>query len=236
MALPIVNSSRYTTTIPSTGVEVEYRPYLVKEEKILMIAMESKDNVAITKAVKDVIKACVIGEVDVNRLATFDLEFLFLKLRAKSVGEVAEISLKCVECDHPNEVSLNLDKLEVKGLTEGQDNVIQITDTVGITMRYPSVSDVSGINPEDLGKISVVMKLIVGCMENIFDADAVYACKDETTKSVQDFLDSLNSAQFKKIAEFLQQIPAISETIQFTCTECKHENELELRGLESFFS
>lgn len=235
MALPIVNSSRYTTTIPSTGVEVEYRPYLVKEEKILMIAMESKDNVAITKAVKDVIKACVIGDIDVNRLATFDLEFLFLKLRAKSVGEVAEISLKCSECETPNEMTINLDELEVKGL-EDHDNVIQITDTVGITMRYPSVADVAGVNPEDLGKVNVIMKLIVSCMESIFDADAVYACKDESTKNVQDFLDSLNSSQFRKIAEFLQKIPAISETLNFKCKSCNHENELELKGLESFFS
>jgi len=235
MALPLVNSSRYTTTIPSTGVEVDYRPYLVKEEKILMIALESKDNIAITKAVKDVIKACVLDDINIEKLAMFDLEYLFLKLRAKSVGEVADIKLKCVECNHANDISVNLDELEVKGIGE-QSNVINITDSVGITMRYPSVADLNGISENDTKKIDGVMKLILACMENIFDDNNVYACKDETTKNLENFLDSLNSAQFQEVAKFLQEIPAISETIEFVCTSCKHENELELKGLQSFFS
>lgn len=235
MALPLVNSSRYTTTIPSTGIEVDYRPYLVKEEKILMVALESKNEIAITKAVKDVISACVLSEIDIENLAMFDLEYLFLKLRAKSVGEVAEIKLKCTECEHANDYSVNLDELEVKGIGE-QSNVIKITDSVGITMRYPSVSDLDGIKENEMQSIDGVMKLILACMVNIFDDDNVYACKDETTKNLQDFLDSLNSSQFQEIAKFLQEIPAITETIKFNCTSCNHENELELKGLQSFFS
>jgi len=235
MALPQVNNSRYSVVIPSTGVEVDYRPYLVKEEKILMIALESKDNVAITKAVKDVIQACVLDDIDVNELAMFDLEYLFLKLRGKSVGESADLKLKCSECEHPNEYTVNLDDLEVKGISD-DDKVIQITDSIGVTMKYPSVSDLSGISDKDTNSVTGVIKIILACMVNIFDDDNVYACKDETTKNLENFLDSLNSGQFQKIAKFLQDLPAIQEDIEFTCTSCKHENKILLKGLQSFFS
>lgn len=203
-----------------------------------MVALESKNQKQTTKAVKDVISACVLTEgFNVNELTLFDLEWVFLKLRSKSVGETTEIKVKCEECETQHDTEINLEDLEVTGLGEDdEDKIIQLTDTVGITMKYPSADDVEGISENELKSVKGVLKLIVNCMETIFDEDNVYPCKDETRKSVEEFLDSLNSAQFQKITQFFTKIPAITHDIEFTCTKCKHENKIELKGLQSFFS
>ena len=231
MALPVVNSSKYTAVIPSTGVEVDYRPYLVKEEKILMIALESKDQKQIMKAVKDVIEACVFDDINVDELAVFDIETLFLKLRSKSVGETADLNAKCSKCEHPHEAQVNLEEIEVTGIDE-DSKIIQVTDTIGVTMRYPTIGDFEA----GTEGTEAILQLMTKCMVNIFDDDNVYPCKDETRKSLTDFIDSLNSGQFQKLAKFFQDLPALVHNIEFVCTKCEHENSIELKGIQSFFS
>ena len=148
MALPILNTAKYETTIPSTGRAVEYRPYLVKEEKILMIALESQDQKAIIRAVKDVIESCVFGDIDVNNLAIFDVESLFLALRSKSVGEGVDVNIKCEKCDGENQHTVNLQEIAVPEVGE-QDKNIMITEDVGVSMRYPSFLDMENVDEDN---------------------------------------------------------------------------------------
>src|SRR5210317_1931752 len=148
MALPKLNAARYTTIIPSTGKEIDYRPYLVKEEKILMLAMESQDQQQIVKAIKDVLSNCIYDDVNVDKLAMFDLEYLFLMLRSKSVGENVELKAKCEHCEEQNEVSLNISNIKPPQNAENS-NVIELTKNIGITIRYPTIKDIEKFKEDD---------------------------------------------------------------------------------------
>lgn len=232
MALPQLNTAKYSTVVPSLNKEVTFRPYLVKEEKILMIAMESQDNKQIIRAVKDVIKACVLDDINVEKLAMFDIEALFLALRSKSVGENVDVRLKCNNCEHLNDISINLDEIT---LPDGSiDPVIQLTDEVGVTMRYPSINDVEGMNQE--GGVKEMMKIIALCIENIFDADSVYSSDSYSEKELNEFIDGLNSNQFQKITKFFDDLPAITQNVEFNCVSCSEKNDVELKGIASFFT
>jgi len=235
MALPMVNSPRYSTILPSTGENIDYRPYTVKEEKILMIAMESKDQKQIIRAMKDVISACIEG-IDVGKITTFDIEWIFLKLRSKAVGEKVELKLKCQdnECEAQTQVEINLEEIEVKG--EVKNNVIQITEEVGCVIKYPAIELVEKYDQEKLNSVDGAFDMIVGCIESIYDADYVYDCKNETPEDIRDFLDSLTSEQFQKITEFFQGVPQVQHDLNWKCSKCEKENSIELKGIESFFT
>ena len=236
MALPQVNSSRYSTKLPSTGVEIEYRPYLVKEEKIMMVALESKDNKQIVRAMKDVAQACIMTDVDMNKLTTFDLEWMFLQLRSKSVGEKADVKLKCqVEgCGGMTDVSIDLSDVEMDDYEPNR--VIQLNSDVGVQMVYPSVNLVEKYDEEKLNNVDGVFDMIIDCLETIYDKDDVYNVKDERRQDVKDFVEALTSNQFSKLAEFLQKIPSVKKRVEWCCSTCEANNEMELRGLQSFFT
>ena len=236
MALPQVNSSRYSTKLPSTGIDIEYRPYLVKEEKIMMVALESKDNKQIVKAMKDVANACIHSDIDIDKLTSFDLEWVFLKLRAKSVGESADVKLKCSEegCDGMTDVSINLEELEMDDYDSNR--ILQLNDKIGIQMLYPSVSLMEKYDEEKLKSVDGAFDMIVDCMETIYDNEDVYVVKDEERKEVLNFLEALTSSQFKILADWLQQIPAVKKNVEWCCNKCEADNSLELRGLQSFFT
>tara|TARA_R110000764_G_scaffold237357_1_gene333436 strand:- start:458 stop:1162 length:705 start_codon:yes stop_codon:yes gene_type:complete len=233
MALPVLNAAKYKTVIPSLGKEVEYRPYLVKEEKILMIALESKDQKQILTALKDVIKACVYDDIDVNRLAMFDLEALFLKLRGKSVGESTELKVKCTQCDAENQQQINFDEIKMPVIVK-QSNVIELTDDVGVTLSYPTVGGMEKQNLNASG-IDQALDMIIHCVDSIYDANNVYAAKDEGLAAVRTFIDSLNSSQFKKLTEFFEDVPAVTYDMKFDCIKCGIKNNTELRGFDNFF-
>lgn len=233
MALPIIDTPKYSVKVPSTGEKVLFRPYLVKEEKILMMAMESEDQEQILRAVKDIITACTYGKVDVDSLAIFDLEFLFLKLRSKSVGETSKVGLNCKNCETSNEVEIPIDSIDVQ-MGEKGANIIKLTDKVGITLKYPSVKDAEKISKLS-GGVDTIMKTIVMCIENIFDEDKVYPSKDSTPAELEAFIDSLNSEQFKKIQVFFESMPTLKHTVKYKCEHCGADNEFELRGLANFF-
>lgn len=237
MALPQINNSRYEVVIPSTGQKVSYRPYLVKEEKVLMMAMESNDSKMIMNATIDIIKACVFDDINIDELAMFDIETLFVALRAKSVGERIDLSVKCDECDGRNDIQIDFDDIKTPEVKE-TESVIMITDKVGVTMRYPSYSDIAeidGNNNEDVD-INAALKVIVACIKNIFDEDAVYDAKNETKKSLTDFVESLSNAQFIKLSQFFSESPALTYDLKYDCIHCKTHNETELKGLQSFFT
>ena len=236
MALPQVNSSRYSTKLPSTGVEIEYRPYLVKEEKIMMVALESKDNKQIVGAMKDVAQACILTDVDVDKLTAFDLEWMFLQLRSKSVGEKADVKLKCqVEgCGGMTDVSIDLSDVEMDDYEPNR--VIQLNSDVGVQMVYPSVNLVEKYDEEKLKNVDGVFDMIIDCLDTIYDKDDVYQVKDERREDVRDFVESLTSGQFSQLAEFMQKIPMVKKQVEWCCSKCEANNKMELRGLQSFFT
>ena len=235
MALPVLNAVKYKTVIPSLGKEVEYRPYLVKEEKILMIALESNDQKQILTAIKDVIKSCLYDDsININALAMFDIESLFLKLRSKSVGETTEVKAKCEKCEHEHLQEINFDDIKLPEVVQ-KINTIELTDEVGLTLKYPSVGDIEKHESDKMDSIEGLMEVIVDSIESIYDADNVYSAKDETRKSLKDFVDSLNSDQFSKLTKFFESVPALSYNLNFECSNCGHKNEVELRGLQNFF-
>ena len=235
MALPELNTARYTMVLPSTGETIEYRPYLVKEEKILMMAMESEDQQAVMKAIIDVIKACLLTELDVNVLPMFDIETLFLALRSKSVGESVDLKVKCTidDCQEISDVNVNFDDIEHPVVGEEQTKIM-LTDDVGVVMRYPSVDSVATMANADENADNA-LKMIIKCIDSIFDADDVYPVENETDKSLLKFIESLNSVQFYKLSDFFNQMPSLSTTIDWTCS-CGKKQSKELRGLASFFT
>lgn len=240
MALPQVNATRYTMVVPSTGKEVEFRPFLVKEEKILMVALESKDNKLIMRSLKDVISACTFNEVVVDELASFDLEYMFLKLRSKSVGETAKIAIKCEECDSSSNHNVNLE--DIKMDMSQDDKVIMLTDEVGMEFKYPSVNQMQNLNVENLDeltpeqKMQATMDLVVLSIDNIFDAEDVHPANNYKESELVEFIDGLNSAQFAKVTEWFGNMPALTHNLKWKCKDCGHDNDIELRGLQSFFT
>ncbi len=235
MALPKINNMKYDTVVPSTGKTVQFRPYLVKEEKILMMAMESNDSKQIMQATKDVIKSCVYDDINVDELAMFDIESLFLALRAKSVGERIDLKVKCENCGHMNDVQIDFDDIDIPVIDDDK-KMIMLTDDVGITLRYPSYADVSKIKPGSEDSVETAFDMIMACIETIFDADAVHNAKTEGKKAVREFIESLNSAQFAKISQFFENMPAISHKLEFKCANCDTGNVQNLRGIQSFFT
>lgn len=233
MTLPTITTPTFTTTIPSTGQEISYRPFLVKEEKILLMAMEGGDGAEMTQATKQILSSCITEDIDIEKLATFDIEYLFLQLRSKSVGEVIELRVghtgEGVECDHKTDVEINIDDIVVEGIKV--DKKIMVTDTIGIIAHYPTMQDVDGLDTSD---VNTPFKLIVSCIDMVFDGDNVY--EDFTADEMRDWLDGLNQEQFKKISDFFAEMPKLSHTVSWKCPKCGALDTFTIEGLSSFFT
>jgi DNA-directed RNA polymerase subunit RPC12/RpoP len=236
MSLPIIlNAPKYEVELPISKKTVTYRPYLVKEEKLLMMALESKDQKHILKTIQDVIGACTFGDLNIKTLPTSELELLFLKLRAKSVGETSTVSYECGECKTPNDVTINLNDVEIK-FGEKVDPKIMLTDSVGITLKYPNSEDISKTMSSESSDIKTTFNIITACVESIFDTENVYQAKDMQKKDIEEFIDSLNSQQFGKIQEFFVSIPKLSHAVSFKCEKCGSDNDITVEGLQHFFA
>ncbi len=235
MALPKLETSKYPTVIPSTGKTIEFRPFLVKEEKILMIAQESKDTSQIFNAMKDIIKSCTFNAVDASELTTYDLEYLFLQLRAKSVGESAEIKIKCEECGEYNTVSIDLLAAEVKSAVGEVDKKIQLNDTVGIIMRPITLAKSEALSKEAKADEDIFIRSIAASIESIYDSDGVYQTDDTSEDDLKEFIESLSHKHLEEIQKYLSAQPKLQLEVKFKCDKCGHDNVRILEGLESFF-
>ena len=233
MALPKQSTPKYKCILPSDGTEVEYRPMLVKEQKILMLAQEQDDEKAMFSAVQDLLEAVTFGKIKPRLLSTIDLEYLFLKVRVKSVGETTTVNLTCHDpkCEGTGEAVVDLDNVEVVG--DQPDNKIMINDEIGIELRYPRVADVEALQGLDQGTQSIEM--LKKSMVNIFDQENVYPVADTSTQELDEFVDTLSISQMEELAEFFNSIPRLEKEVTSECGSCGKEIEKKLTGLQNFF-
>ena len=238
MPLPKIATPTYELELPSTGQTIQYRPFLVKEEKVLVIAMESEDTKQITTAIKTVIKNCIKTKgIKVENLPTFDIEYLFLNIRGKSVGEEIEVNLICPDDNTTTvPVTINLDDIQVTK-TEGHNPQIKLDDEIALQMRYPSLDEFIKNNFDIAGTSGMDQSfdLIASCIDQIFTADEVWSTSDCTKKELREFIESMNSSQFKGIEEFFATMPKLSHTVEVYNPKTKVKSEVVLEGLASFF-
>ena len=237
MALPKLNTPTYELEVPSTDEKIKYRPFLVKEEKILMIAMESKDNTQIVNAVKDIVSLCTFEKLDIANLPMFDVEYIFLQIRAKSVGEISKLKLLCPDDQKTYaDVEVDLTKVEVQ-VEDNHTNKIELTDDMGMIMTYPTIdsfteSGIQNINANNM------LDVIGSCVLQIYEqnGEKVYQAKDQTKKELTEFIESMNTHQFKKIQAFFDTMPKLKHTIKVKNPKTKKSNDVTLSGLNDFFA
>ena len=239
MPLPKIATPIYELELPSTEQTIQYRPFLVKEEKVLVIALESEDTKQITTAIKSVIKNCILTRgIKVENLPTFDIEYLFLNIRGKSVGEEIEVNLICPD-DEETQVSvmINLDDINVQK-NEEHTNQIKVDKSIMMEMRYPSLEQFikSNFDFNDKSAMDQSFDLISSCIDKIYTEDDIWIAADCTKKEVTDFLESMNSSQFKDIEKFFETMPKLSHTVQVTNPKTKVKSDIVLEGLSSFFA
>lgn len=239
MALPKIETPTYNLILPSTGEKIKYRPFLVKEEKILLIATESEDAEAMQNAVKDIISNCTFGKIDPDDMAPFDVEWIFLQLRIKSKGENVDLTFRCnnevdgEECGTVNNISIDLREINIDA-NDMKEKVIKITDSVGVEMTYPTFKSMENIN-EDASAAQQALDMILNNIVCVFDGDEVYNANEDFTKEeITEFIDSLTEDQFKNIRDFFEDMPKIVYDVDYKCKKCGYEETLHLEGLQSF--
>ena len=238
MPLPKISTPTYELEIPSTKKKIRYRPFLVKEEKILIIAMESQSDTEIANAVKDVLSTCILTKgVKVDTLSTFDIEYLFLNIRGKSVGEDVEVMVTCPD-DNKTKVPVRVNLDDIQIITSKEHNRdIKLDDQLMMRMKYPSINEfiksnftTNEIKPED------TFDLIISCIEQIYNEEESWSTSDCTKEEMNDFLDQLNSNQFKEIEKFFETMPKLSHTIKVKNPKTNVENSIKMEGLSAFFA
>ena len=234
MALPKISVPKYKLKLPSDGRTVNFRPFLVKEEKILLLATESGEQTTIVSAIKDIIKDCT-DITDVEKLATFDIEFVFLQIRTKSVGESVDVNVVCPDDGETSvSVSIPLDEIKVKK-TRGHKKDLKISEEVAITMGYPSLETFVAMNFGEGAEVDQVFDMAASCVESISDANQVYDCSSVPKKELIEFFDQMNSKQFMMIQEFFEKMPKLQHTVKVTNPNTGVESDVVLEGLASFF-
>ena len=238
MPLPKISTPTYEMVLPSSNKKIKYRPFLVKEEKVLILAMESQDTATVANAVKDVLKNCILSRgIKVEKLSTFDIEYLFLNIRGKSVGEAIEVMVTCPD-DGKTQVptSINIDEIKVI-IDDDHQRDIKLDDTYSLRMRYPSLDEFVKNNFATASDISVddTFDLIASCVDQVYSEEESWAAADCTQKELTQFVESLNSNQFKEVEKFFQTMTKLSHTVKITNPKTKVESDVVLEGLASFF-
>jgi len=235
MALPILETATYELTLPSSDVQVKYRPFLVKEEKVLLLAMESEDGKQITSALKDIVRTCTFNSVNVEALPTFDLEYIFLNIRAKSVGEVTKLKLLCPDDKETYaNVELDLSKVEVQ-VDDEHSNEISITDKVKMIMRYPTIDTFDPSIDATKLKTNQLFDIIANTVYEIYDGETVHKASDYSKKEMHEFIESLTSDHFAKIQKFFNTMPRLQHELEVENPKTKVKSKVMLSGLQSFF-
>jgi len=236
MSLPKIETPVYEIIIPSSKKMNKFRPFLMKEQKALMLAQHSEDSSVMINTLKEVIKSCSINELDVDSLATFDIEYLFIQLRAKSVEEFTELTFSCLECKDPDaKMKIKIDLLDINvKFDKNHKQDIRLSDSIGVKMKYPTFEIFDKLSTMS-GNIEDSFEVIKECIEFIYDEKNLYNVKDFSSEEVMDFLNSLKLEQFNKIQEFFSTMPVLEKEISFKCPKCGFNHTHNLRGISSFF-
>ena len=239
MPLPKINTPTYDLTLPSTGKKIKYRPFLVKEEKILIMALETEDISQITNAIVEILNDCILTKgVSVSKLATFDIEYLFLNVRAKSVGETVEVNVVCPDDNKTSvQMEINLDSIKVQK-TKGHKNIVKLDDQYSMKLKYPSLDEFidSNFESNEESDVNKSMNMITSCIEMVYDKEESWAASDSTQQELEEFIEQLNSKQFKSIENFFETMPKLSHKVKVTNPTTEVESEVVLEGLASFFT
>ena len=233
MALPKINTVLYDLELPSSGKKIEYRPFLVKEEKILLTALEGGEEKDMAKAIKQIITQCVLTEnFNVNKLAMIDLEYLFLNIRGKAVGDISTITFEH-ECGETINLDIDLSKVKVVK-NKNYSDLVKITDDVMIRLTPPGIDNVIGAGNKN--QIDMVLEIIRDSIVEIIQGEDVFSAQDHTREELEEFLNSLNSGQFKKVQDYYESLPKMKQDIEYTCPKCEKTETETLEGLASFFA
>ena len=233
MGLPKLNSAKYELSLPSTGATIKYRPFLVKEQKALMIAQESEDDKVIESTFAQIINDCVEDKVDPYKMPMFDIEYVFLKIRSKSVGEIAELRVTCPDDGETTvNVSLPLEEVEVQ-MKEDHTNVITLTDDVSVVMRYPCLGDTKGMG--SYGEAESLFAVVKKCIHEVHDGEEVYHRVDMSEKDLDNFIDSMSSKNFEAVGEFFSSMPKLSYDLEVINPKTEVKSVIPIEGLQSFF-
>ena len=233
--LPKIATPKYDMIVPSTGESITYRPYLVKEEKILLIAMESQSDEAMENAVVDIIKLCVETPINVNTLTTFDIEYIFINLRAKSVGEGIKLNPTCEHCEEVNEdIKVDLDKVIVSGIEEEIDMRVKLTDDISVDVTWPTMKN--KLTEDDMKTgTDTLINMVARSIGTIYSGEEIFAAADSTKKELVEFVESLGSDQFNALLTKVSEAPQLIYDLEFKCKACGEDNKLEIKGLADFF-
>ena len=240
MALPMMSMPKYTMTVPSTNQTVKFRPFVVKEEKALLLAQQSEDSSVMVDTLKDVLSACIEGDVNIDKLATFDLEYLFTQLRAKSVGENIELLFSCDSpgcIDNENarlKIGIDLTSLEVHKDPEHTNNITLFGD-VGVVMKYPSIETIKKMQKIDDENLELVFKIMSKSIDYIYQGDEFFYAKEQSDEELLTFVNNLTSEQFMKLQKFFQTMPKLRKEIEYDCPVCHTHHKQVLEGMQSFF-
>jgi len=236
MALPKLTTPTYELEVPSTDEKIKYRPFLVREEKILLIALESGESKDIITAIKDIVTECTYGKIDLGKMPMFDVEYVFLQIRSKSVGEVSTLKLLCPD-DKETYVNVDIDLSEIMvQVDKGHNPKIELTDEMGMIMTYPSIDLLSATGITDINA-SNMLDVISACILQIYDkkGEEVFETKDQTKKEISEFVESLNTKQFKEVQKFFDTMPKLKHTIEVENPKTKVKSKIVLQGLNDFF-
>ena len=236
MALPKLNEHpNYELVIPSTGKTISYRPFLVKEQKVLLIALESQDEKQILKAIVNTIESCVTDKIKSESLTTFDIEYIFTQIRARSAGETTKVNLSCSACEEETTVVVNLDEVKIE--IAGVNKSIQLSDKFTLIMKYPQYSAILlQPNPDEEETLTdSIFEMIIMCLDELRTEEDIIRFNDETRDEIENFLEGLNTQQLDDIMKFVNNIPRLEHDINFTCSSCKHESTITLQGIQDFF-
>ena len=233
MALPKLNTLTYELELPSSGEKLKYRPFLVKEQKALMIAQESEDDKLIENTFAQIINDCVFDDVDPYTMPMFDIEYLFLRIRGKSVGEKVKLNLLCPDDEKTRvDVEVNLEEVDIQ-MSEEHTNIIKLTEDINIIMKYPCLKDMAGF--DDTGEVSSIFDMIKRCIFEVRDGETVYNKVDISEKELDDFIDSMSTENFDHVSKFFETMPKLYHEVEVKNPKTKKKNKIPIEGLQSFF-
>ena len=240
MPLPKINTPTYELTLPSNNKKIKYRPFLVREEKILILALESSDAKQISSSIVEIMSDCIESKhVDITKLPSFDIEYLFLNIRAKSVGETVDVIITCPDDNKTTvEATINIDDIKVKK-TKGHKNVVKLDDTYSMKLKYPSMQqfiDANFDSEQEINSVSQSLQMLSTCIDMIYDNEESWDAADSTPEELNEFIEQLNTKQFKEVETFFETMPKLEHIVEVTNPKTGKASKVKLEGLASFFN